>query len=37
MAHLLFCSRFLCPMGEDESYEMIKADSEIFIGEDDTK
>jgi hypothetical protein len=37
MAHLLFCSRFLCPMAEDESYEMIKADSEIFIGEDDTK
>jgi hypothetical protein len=24
-------------MAEDESYEMIKADSEIFIGEDDTK
>ena len=36
MAHLFFCSRFLCPMGE-EDYEMVKADSEIFIGENDTK
>ena len=34
MAHLLFCSRFLCPMGDDDGYEMIKTDSEIFVGEE---
>ena len=35
MAQWLFCSRFWCPIEEDENgYEMIKAHSEIIVGEE---
>ena len=34
MAQWLFCSRFWCPMEDDDKYEMIKAHSEVIIGEE---
>ena len=34
MAHLHFCSRLWCPMEDDGDYQVIKAHSEIIIGEE---
>lgn len=31
MALWLFCSRFLCSVGGNENYEMIKAHNEIIV------
>ena len=34
MAHLHFCTRLWCPMDDDDGYEIVKAHSEIIVGEE---
>ena len=34
MAHLFFCSRIFCDVTKEDKFQVIKAGSEIIVGEE---